>query len=83
MKFNWNEMSTAQKVEAIVLTVLAVIASIFAILELTGKWPNNLAYLIIAAGSVFEAVMSWNKNRKMALLELVAAAFFVSNAFLG
>ena len=76
-------MSKAQKIETIVITVLALIAAVFAVLEFTGKWPNNFTYPVLAVGSVFEGVMNWNKNRKLAILELVCAAFFAANTFVG
>ena len=83
MKQNWNEMSPSQKKETIVLTVMSLIALIFIVLDMTGKWPNNLHYLALCALSLFEGVISWNKNRKMAIWELVAAALFAANAFIG
>ena len=82
MKFNWKEMNPSQKRETIVLFVLTAIALVFAILDLSGKWPNNLCYITLAVLSVFEGVFSWNKNRKMAILEFVAAAFFAANTFM-
>ena len=83
MKTSWNEMTTAQKIEAIVLTVLFLFAAVFAILDWSGKWPNNLAYLFFGADSLFEGIMNWNRNRKLAILEVVAAVFFFANGFLG
>ena len=82
MKFNWNEMSAFQKIETIVLLVLALIALIFVILDQTGKWANNLHHLVLCAMCLFECYTGWNKNRKMAIWELVAAAFFAVYAFI-
>ena len=82
MKSNWNEMDASQKREAIVLTVLPAIALIFIILDMTGKWTNNIHYLMLAILSVYEGITGWNKNRKMAILELVAALFLAANAFI-
>ena len=74
-------MTPAQKTETIVTLAAAAIALIFAILDLSGKWPNNLCYLTLSALSVFEACTGWNKNRKIAILELVAAAVLALSAF--
>ena len=82
MKFNWNEMNASQKRETVVLIVLTLIALVFVVLDLSGKWPNNISYLVLSVLSVFEAIVGWNKNRKMAILELVAAAFFAANALI-
>ena len=82
MKFNWNEMSPAQKKEAIVLTVLALIGFVFVILDLTGTWANNFHYLVLAVMSLFEGITSWNKNRKLAIMEFVCAVFFAISMFL-
>lgn len=82
MKFNWNEMNASQKQEAIVLTVMPAIALIFIVLDMTGIWVNHISYLILAILSLYEGITGWNKNRKMAILELVAAFFLAANAFI-
>lgn len=82
MKFNWSEMSSSQKSEAIVLTVLPAIALIFIALDMTGKWANNLHYLVLGVLSLYEGITGWNKNRKFAIMELVASVFLAANAFI-
>lgn len=82
MKFNWNEMDASQKKEAIVLTVLSAIALIFIVLDMTGTWANNIAYLVLGILSLYEGITGWNKNRKWAILELIAAVFMAVNAFI-
>ena len=83
MKSSWKEMSPSQKREALVSLVLAAIAMIFVILDMSGKWANNIHYLVLSALSLYEGIVSWNRNRKMAILEFVVAAIFVANAFVG
>ena len=78
----WNEMSAAQKTEVIVTLVMGVITLAFIVLDVTGVWKNNLHYIALSVLSVYECIMSWNKNRKMAILELVAAVFLAASAFL-
>ena len=82
MKLDWNEMDASQKKEAIVLTVMAAIALIFIALDRTGTWTNNIAYLVFGILSLYEGITGWNKNRKWAILELVAAVFMAVNAFI-
>ena len=82
MKLNWNEMSPAQKKETIVLTILALVGMIFVILDLSGKWPNGIYYLFLSVMSLFEGVTGWNKNRKLAITELVLAVIFALNFFI-
>ena len=82
MKLDWNEMDASQKKEAIVLTVMAAIALIFIALDRTGIWTNNIAYLVFGILSLYEGITGWNKNRKWAILELVAAVFMAVNAFI-
>ena len=77
MKFNWNEMSPAQKRESIIVLVLAMIGMVFAILDLSGKWPNNLTYLAISVLSLFEGITAWNKNRKLAVTDLVVGIVLI------
>ena len=78
----WNEMSAAQKTEMIVILVLGAITLGFIVLDETGTWKNNLHYIALSVLSVYECYVSWNKNRKMAILELVAAVFLAASAFL-
>ena len=78
----WNEMSADQKTEVIVTLVMGVIPLAFIVLDVTGVWKNNLHYIALSVLSVYECIMSWNKNRKMAILELVAAVFLAASAFL-
>ena len=82
MKSSWNKMSSAQKKETIVLTVLVLIGMIFAILDLSGKWPNNFYCLFLSVMSLFEGIISWKKNRKLAIAEFICAVLFALNLFI-
>ena len=83
MKMKWNEMSASEKTEVIVSIVLCAIALVFIVLDAAGTWKNNCHLLVLSVLSVYECCTSWNKNRKMAILELVAAVFLAVTAFLG
>ena len=83
MNMKWNEMSASEKTEVIVSIVLCAIALVFIVLDSTGTWKNNCHLLVLSVLSVYECCTSWNKNRKMAILELVAAVFLAVTAFLG
>ena len=83
MKMKWNEMSASEKSEVIVSIVLCALALVFIVLDAAGTWKNNGHLLVLSVLSVYECCTSWNKNRKMAILELVAAVFLAVTAFLG
>ena len=83
MKMKWNEMSASEKTEVIVSLVLCALALVFIVLDAAGTWKNNGHLLVLSVLSVYECCTSWNKNRKMAILELVAAVFLAVTAFLG
>ena len=83
MNMKWNEMSASEKTEVIVSLVLCALALVFIVLDAAGTWKNNGHLLVLSVLSVYECCTSWNKNRKMAILELVAAVFLAVTAFLG
>lgn len=83
MNMKWNEMSASEKSEVIVSIVLCALALVFIVLDAAGTWKNNGHLLVLSVLSVYECCTSWNKNRKMAILELVAAVFLAVTAFLG
>ena len=78
----WDEGSADQEAEVMGTLVMGVITLAFIVLGVTGVWKNNLHYIALSVLSVYECIMSWNKNRKMAILELVAAVFLAASAFL-
>ena len=82
MKFDWNGMDASQKKETIVLIVMSVISLIFIILDVTGAWANNISFLALSILSLYEGIMGWNRNRKWAILELIAAVFLTANIFI-
>ena len=82
MKFDWNGMDASQKKETIVLIVMSVISLIFIILDVTGAWANNISFLALSILSPYEGIMGWNRNRKWAILELIAAVFLTANIFI-
>lgn len=82
MKFDWTGMDASQKKETIVLIVMSVISLIFIILDVTGAWANNISFLALSILSLYEGIMGWNRNRKWAILELIAAVFLTANIFI-
>lgn len=82
MKFDWNGMDASQKKETIVLIVMSVISLIFIILDVTGAWANNISFLALSILSLYEGIMGWNRNRKWAILELIATVFLTANIFI-
>ena len=81
MDQKWSEMSKQKKIETVVVLALTAVALVFAVLDLSGNWENNLCYLMLAILSVYEAVVAWKVNRKMAIAELVVAVCLLFNAF--
>lgn len=83
MKFNWKEMTPAQKRDALVSIILPLLALPFLVLDITGKWPNNITFFFLSALSLYEGIVGWNKNRKMAILEFVLVVVFAAVGFIG
>ena len=83
MKEKWSEMSKQKKIEAITIIALGLVAAVYAVLDWTGKWPNNTSLLALAVMSAYEAVVGWKENRKMAILEVVVAVIFLLGYFTG
>ena len=81
MKEKWSEMSKQKKIEVITILALGLVAVVYAVLDWTGKWPNNTSYLALAVMSAYEAVVGWKENRKMAILEAVVAVIFLLGYF--
>ena len=81
MKEKWSEMSKQKKIEMITIIALGLVAVVYAVLDWTGKWPNNTSLLALAVMSAYEAVVGWKENRKMAILEAVVAVIFLFGYF--
>lgn len=73
MKSNWKDMDKKEKGLFFVYCILALIAVIAAVTDVSGKWEHaDLIWMItVAIVLVFECAMNWNKNRKLAILEAV------------
>ena len=74
MNTNWKDMTKQEKVRFWIYCVLAVIGAGFAVADTSGTWKHAdlgwLACVIVAV--VMECMENWNKNRKRAILEIVA-----------
>ena len=81
MKNKWNEMTTAQKVLTVAFCIYVVAAIVFAVLDLNGTWKNEICTYMISAYCVVEGIMTWKKNRKMAILSFVLAIVLMVGTF--
>ena len=79
MNKKWNEMTQAEKNHSIIGLVIGMISLIFVVLDVCNVWEYaNLGWCISFALYLgIEAKMNWNKNRKMAIVELVTGLLLV------
>lgn len=71
-------MKTNRKI-AIPIIILSVIIIILAMCQLFGVWKNAIYVYEPLTGIVLilQAILLWNTNRKIAILQLVAAVFIL------
>ena len=82
MKSKWNEMTTNQKILYVGTIFFCLAGTIFAMLDLLNAWTYaKLGWTItFAVYLAMEAKSNWNKNRKIAVIDLVlVAALVVTN----
>lgn len=79
MNTKWNEKTQSEKTTSIISIIFCSIAAIFAVLDLCTDWQYaNLGWNIaFALYLVIEGKASWNKNRKIAVLELVLGILLI------
>ena len=88
MKSNWNDMNKKEKKFFIVYCVIALIGSIFAVLDFSGKREHaDLFWMIsLAAFLIIECVENWKEKRKLAIVELIGGiimlAFGIAEKFI-
>lgn len=76
MNLNWNERTPLEKFLFILQCVGCVILVISLLPMITGKTQernNDLFYLFIGFEGILESIVQWNRNRKMAILYLLAS----------
>ena len=71
MNPKWKDMTPNQKKLMIALCVYVAIAFVFAIIDLCGVWTNNIFTYMLSAYFLVEGVVTWKKNRLLAILHLV------------
>lgn len=73
MNKKWSEMTPAEKKKFVALCILAAFALVFVVLDLTGLWQNKIGSYLISVFFLFEGVMNFKNNKKMAILDIVLA----------
>ena len=79
MNKKWNEMTKAEKNHAIIGLIIGIISLIFVVLDACNVWEYAHLGWCVSFGLYLgiEAKMNWNKNRKMAIVELVTGLLLV------
>ena len=81
MNKKWNEMTPAEKIKLIAICIYVVIALVFVVLDLAGVWKNDVCAYMLAAFFLVEGVVSWKKNRNVAITELILSVVMVLGTF--
>lgn len=79
MKNNWKDMNKSEKITYAIALICCCIGLVFAILDICKGWEYADLGWGISFGLylAFEAKANWNKNRKMAILNLVLAVALI------
>ena len=77
----WSEMTSADKGKFFAVCIYGLIALGFCILDLTGKWKNEVCMYMLSAYFLFDGVMDWKKNRKMAISSICLAIILLVTTF--
>lgn len=75
----WNEMSAGRKILHVAMIICSGIGVILCILHIAHVIDNGLNYSLLLQGvmSVYFAVVNWEKQRKLAIGQLILAAFLI------
>jgi hypothetical protein len=75
----WNEMSTGRKILHVAMIICCGIGVMLCILHIAHVIDNGLNYSLLLQGvmSVYFAVVNWEKQRKLAIGQLILAAFLI------
>lgn len=80
MKKEWSQMTPAEKRKLLLLCIYVAIALVFAVLDLSGTWKNEMFRYMLAVYCLVEGVIEWKKNWKMSLVDFAIAVFCLLNA---
>ena len=77
MKARWNNMTAQDRIINVLIVILSVAVIALAALQLLGIWDDsiNVYEPLIGVVLLLQAKLFWNKNRKIAVLQLCAAGF--------
>ena len=83
MKEKWNQMPLRDRIINVLIIVLSSVVIILAALQLLGIWKDviNVYEPLIGVVLLLQAVLFWNSNRRIAVIQLCAAAFVLICAF--
>jgi len=83
MKARWNNMTAQDRIINVLIVILSVAVIALAALQLLGIWDDsiNVYEPLIGVVLLLQAKLFWNKNRKIAVLQLCAAGFVFICAF--
>ncbi len=79
MKTKWNEMTKVEKIYYSISIIFGIVAIVFAVLDFCTDWQYASLGWNIAFGLYLgmEAKAAWNKNRKVAVLDLVLGILLI------
>ena len=81
MNKKWNEMTSTEKKMVIAACIYVVIALVFAVLDVTGVWKNDVCTYMMCLFFLVEGVLTWKTNSKMAILSIVLSIVFLLGTF--
>ena len=83
MKARWNNMTTRDRIINVLIIILSVAVIVLAALQLLGIWENsiNVYEPLIGVVLLLQAKLFWQKNRKIAVIQLCASGFVFICAF--
>ncbi len=82
MKERWTNMTTRNRIINALIIVLSVVVIVLAALQLLDIWEDsiNVYEPLIGVVLLLQAILFWNKNRKIAIFQLSAAVFIFACA---
>ena len=83
MKASWSNMTTRDRIINVLIIILSVAVIALAALQLLGVWEDsiNVYEPLVGVILLLQAKLFWDKNRKIAVLQLCAAGFVFICAF--
>ena len=80
MKSNLNDMNKKEKGIFIVYCIICAVGAIAGIADASGWWEHADVFWMIAVAAVLavECTQNWNKNRKLAIIELLGGIIMLA-----